>query len=68
MVAVETQRTLTAFHSQVVQRIDQVEALGQGTELRLAFHPRGKESYWELQTITYERFRVMSDRQFLAVE
>jgi len=64
----DTGRALTAFQTQVLARMQRLEAQGQAGELVLAFHARGKESFWEVKTTTYERFRVGTEQQFLAVE
>lgn len=59
---------LTAFEETVIRRLRDVEAKCQGAEVTEAFHPRGKDSFWELKTTVYERFRLVTDRQFLSVE
>lgn len=68
MVVVDAQRPLSAFEQQVLARMRRLEFQQQGGEVTLAFHARGKESFWELKTTTYERFRTGTERQFLAVE
>ena len=59
---------LTAFEETVIRKLRAIQQTMQSAEMTMAFHPRGKDSFWEHKTISYERFRLVTDQQFLSVE
>ena len=59
---------LSAFEETVIRRLRAIQHQMQAAEVTEAFHPRGKESFWEVKTTQYDRFRLVTDQQFLSVE
>lgn len=67
MVDVAEVGPLSQAEVAMIRRFRRLLSTGQGFELTLAFHARGKDSYLDVKEVTYDRQAVHRDG-FLAVE